>query len=420
MFEVWVIIELSIMTRQGVKTMDKNIKAELVALKHEIVTNLKNIEGLVTNIDNKIQEEDEIACLAKCSRLTELLDRCSRIKWAPDADTREVTGLTTCVSAISKLMSTTHADRYLASAAAVIKMSRQMDALGTSAPPAAETMWETISPGIGESIKEFINHHDGVKPVPVQVDHNNITDMLIRMNHAINKTEPVIDPAIAASAPAWAKDSDTKTTMQILKEASEWDADAQLLFGRMWNQTAKRRIELLEEGFNEVIELINGYNYYNEQLTIKNRADATALVERYAALDHAKVAVIELLTNFDRVTLNSIATATDDLENFVRYYEWYGRLFKAMEDLANENAQCAQVARSCFRIIDMYIKPKEMQLFDLTIIDASSNTKSTGTIEFMKIPHNKQEAFRTLGYNNYIKDLTRAYAWINQRDAVAE
>jgi hypothetical protein len=208
-------------------------------------------------------------------------------------------------------------------------------------------------------------------------------------------------------APEWAKNSDKKSSTQIWKEAEIWDEDAHMLFGRMWNNTAERRIQLLEESVRDVVEEVKRYNYYNERVTIKSQEDAKALVERYEALETAKSKITDLLLNFDRSTLKSIINDTNNLENFVRYYDWYDRLLKAIEDIAKENTQGTQVARSCFNVLNFYMKPNEMKIWDPMELDTN-----TFTLKPANIPLNKLEDFRKKAYAEYMKDLERAYGWI--------
>ena len=149
-------------------------------------------------------------------------------------------------------------------------------------------------------------------------------------------------------------------------------------------------------------------------MTIKSHEDAQALVNRYAALEDAKGKITDLLLNFDRATLESIKQDQTNLENFVRYYDWHGRLMAAIESLAKENDQCAQVARSCFNVLNFYMKPNEMKIWDPLELD-------TNTFAFKpaKMPADKLELYRKKAYTEYMKDLQRAYDWIKQRDGVA-
>jgi hypothetical protein len=192
--------------------------------------------------------------------------------------------------------------------------------------------------------------------------------------------------------------------------------DAQILFGRMWNNTAERRIKLLEESFRDVAEDIKQYNYYNEHVTIKSRKDAEDLVHRYAALENAKSRITELLLNFDRATLESIQNEKDNLENFVRYYDWHSKLFSAIESFAKENDQCARVAVNCFNILNAYMKSREMMIWDPLLLEFDTNTSEVKPID-MSVEW--LEGYRKKAYSDYMKDLESAFKWIKQQNKTA-
>lgn len=438
--------------------MDKNIKAELSALRNEVLANLKNLEQLVVSIDTKLIEAEEVAVVARSPGLTELLNQCRKVKWSTDANQYDVYAFKSAVERVTKLWTVSEVERSERAFNDLVALLKLIEERVPSNPitNAYEAYWESISPGITEKVQETVEVADQpanatsddastskmlkIDPVSFEVVDqnagaaaNDIIDATKKMyaylstpggitgKNDISEAPPwAKNPQTAEQqilledAPEWAKNSDKKTSTQIWKEAGVWDQDAQLLFGRMWNNTAKRRIELLEESFGDVVEEVKRYNYYNERVTIKSHADAKALVDRYAALEDAKSKITDLLLNFDRATLDSIKQDQANLENFVRYYEWHGRLLAAIESLAKENDQCAQVARSCFNVLNFYMKPNEMKIWDPLEIDPK-----TFTVKPANIPADKLESYRNKAYAEYMKDLKRAYDWIKQREGVA-
>ena len=438
--------------------MDKNIKAELSSLRNEVLANLKNLEQLVVSIDTKLVEAEEVAVVARSPGLTDLLQQCRNVKWSPDANSTTIHNFNRAVERVTELWTVSEVERSERAANDLIALLKTIDERAplNTITNAHEAYWESISPGITEKVQETLEDTDKSAKTASDTDDTSkklkidpITFEVVDQNAEIASTD-IVDAtkkmyaALAApggitgkndireappwaktpqtaeqqilleDAPEWAKNSDKKSSTQIWKEAGVWDEDAQLLFGRMWNNTAKRRIELLEESFGEVVEEVKRYNYYNERVTIKSHEDAQALVNRYAALEDAKGKITDLLLNFDRATLESIKQDQTNLENFVRYYDWHGRLMAAIESLAKENDQCAQVARSRFNVLNFYMKPNEMKIWDPLELD-------TNTFAFKpaKMPADKLELYRKKAYTEYMKDLQRAYDWIKQRDGVA-
>lgn len=83
--------------------MDKNLKAELSALKLEVINGLKGLESLMGKIDTKLAESEEEASLAKCPNLNILLEQCEKIKWDNTTSQYEIDGFKQIVSKVRSL-----------------------------------------------------------------------------------------------------------------------------------------------------------------------------------------------------------------------------------------------------------------------------------------------------------------------------
>lgn len=127
------------------------------------------------------------------------------------------------------------------------------------------------------------------------------------------------------------KNSSDKSIMQIWKEADEWDDYAHELFGRVWNRSKIRRIELLERSLVSSAEIVKGYNYYDRSAKVTSLSEARELLKKFEELETIKSDIQDLLLNFDRTTLESIKDNTTNLESYVKYYDWYNRLMQELE-----------------------------------------------------------------------------------------
>lgn len=413
--------------------MDKNLKAELVALRNEVLTNLKNIENVVGKIDHKLQDEDEIACLLRCPTLDALLQQCKTIKWHPDTVSWKIDTFLRTVKDVEDLMSVSTADRYTDAMVKIIDFSKRLDKRmgGIPGRSPSDEYWDSIEPGTNdravEQLYETKIKEGDIEPPAVAVDDADVKHALDRLNRRLDQREPIYTSdlptdADVSQAPEWARHVDHKSSMQILKEAAEWDDDSQTLFGRMWNRTAQRRVDTMEAVMNEAITHVRSYNYYNERITIKNQDDAKNLVAKYEALELAKLRVIETLQGFDRKTIQEIldsASGTnnvletdareENLENWVRYYDWYLRLVTELETIAKTMPQGAEVALSCMSTLKIISANKELEIWDPMVIDPQ-----TFEMVPMKIPPAKLDAFRQKARSDYLRDLKNAYAWLER------
>lgn len=407
--------------------MDKNIKAELWTLRNEVLTNLKNIEGLVGKIDTKLAEEDETSCLSRCPEIARLLDLCHGLNLHPDTPPSKVLEFRSLVDRVTDRLSIIQVDRYTESMAELLNICKKIDSKVGKLPAESpmEALWESRFPGVREKVEEYLEETDPVlkpKEKPVEVDDKDIKNALDRMNARMDgiekrNTDPAADPDLA---PEWAKDVDQKSGMQIFKEAAEWDEDSQILFGRMWNRTARTRIDLMEQVMADTIDHVRSYNYYNERVTIKNQEEARKLVSKYDDLENAKERVVGLLRDFDRDTIKRILANSqrpssysdqeeEHLENWVLYYDWYARLVCELERVAAEMPQGAPVASSCLSMLKAASADSEMTVLDPKVVDPN-----TFEIVTMKMPADKLDAFRRKAHADYMRDLKRAYDWRNR------
>ena len=394
--------------------MDKNIKAELWTLRNEVITNLKNIEGLVGKIDSKLEEEDTVSCMSRCPDLAKLLDACHSIELHPDTPAKKVKDFQGLVSRITDQLSIIQVDRYAESMAELISICKKID--GKVGPLASESpmeaLWESKFPGVRDKVEEYLEETSfPKKPKPVEIDDKDVKDALDRMNARLAQKDPLYTSSLQPDsdpelAPAWAKDVDSKSSRQIWSEAAEWDDDAHEIFGRLWNQTAERRIQIMDQVLAETIQHVEAYNYYNEQVKIKSKDDLHAPMARYDLLEKAKTEVIAILKDFDPDTIASIIKEKDRSDNWLRWYDWNARLVQALEEIAKQNLQGAQVASSCHSMLGVLSKSKESHVWDPMVIDPA-----TFGLMPMKMPAEKLEAFRRKRQADYMRDLRKAYDW---------
>jgi hypothetical protein len=404
--------------------MDKNLRAELLVLRNEVLTNLEKIKVTVDKIDIKLNEEEEKSWVARCPNISSLLNYSSQVMWHPDAPEHLKTGLASSVAKVTEYLSVSDTEKSAQAMAWVIdavrKLDNKMGNMSGRAP--SEEYWDRISPGTSERAIEQLYEtkiKDGDIRMPANnVDEDEVKKVLDLASKLIKTEEGKTEVVDLNLAPEWAKDVDHKSSIQLLKEAAEWDEDSQILFGRMWNRTAHTRIDLMEQVMAETIDHVRSYNYYNERVTIKNQEEARKLVSRYEDLENAKDRVIGILRNFDRDTIKEIlessrSSVLDDreeyLENWVRYYDWYARLVGELERVATEMPQGSQVASSCLTMLKTSSADREMTVLDPKVVDASTFEYVT-----MKMPADKLEAFRKKAYADYMRDLERAYAWRNK------
>lgn len=404
--------------------MDKNIKAELWTLRNEVMTNLKNIEGLVGKIDTKLAEEDESSCLSRCPEIAKLLEICNTVDLHPNTAEGTVTQFRSLVTRVTERLSIVQIDRYADSMAELINICKKIDSKVGKLPAESpmEALWESRFPGVREQVEEYLEEKDPVtnqRIRPVDLDDQDVKNALDKLNRRLAQRDPIYtsdlpndaDPNLA---PEWAKGVDTKSGQQIWKEAAEWDEDAHMLFGQMWNQTAQRRIDLMEEVIRETIQHVTAYNYYNERVTIKSHNDVKDLMARYQSLEKAKEDVIDILSGFGDI-LKEMIDDKENVGNWLRYYDWNDRMMRALEEVAKLNTQGHQVVSNCNTMMRFLSIPKEKQIWDPMVIDPQ-----TFELVPMNMPIDKLEAYRELSYRNYMRDLERAYAWEAKKKETSE
>ena len=414
------------MTRMEVKTVDKNIKAELWALREEVLTNLKSIETTVNNLDIRLADEDEISCLSRCPELANLLEMCATMELHPKTPIQTVLAFTKLVEHATARLKVATVDRYADSMADLMHLSKRLDSkLGKLVDDSPmEALWENKFPGVLNKVSEYLDEIDApTKAKPVHVDEQDIKNALDRMNQRLTQKDPLylVDRSTdvdLSDVPQWARDINSKSVDQIVKEASEWDDYNQSIFGRMWNRVASRRIAIMEEVMSEVAVSIKSYSYLSERLSVRNIEDAENIYQRYRDLESAKDQVISVLKDFDREPIKRILENTADdrwpgdrpedpenLENWVSYYDWFARLTEELERVANENPQGTPVVSNCLAMLRVLMLEKEPLVF-------------TPVSEFsvpIQMPADKLEIYRKKAQKDYGRDLDRAYAWRNRK-----
>jgi hypothetical protein len=409
-----------------VKTVDKNIKAELWALREEVLTNLKSIETTVNNLDIRLADEDEISCLSRCPELANLLEMCATMELHPKTPIQTVLAFTKLVEHATARLKVATVDRYADSMADLMHLSKRLDSkLGKLVDDSPmEALWENKFPGVLNKVSEYLDEIDApTKAKPVHVDEQDIKNALDRMNQRLTQKDPLylVDRSTdvdLSDVPQWARDINSKSVDQIVKEASEWDDYNQSIFGRMWNRVASRRIAIMEEVMSEVAVSIKSYSYLSERLSVRNIEDAENIYQRYRDLESAKDQVISVLKDFDREPIKRILENTADdrwpgdrpedpenLENWVSYYDWFARLTEELERVANENPQGTPVVSNCLAMLRVLMLEKEPLVF-------------TPVSEFsvpIQMPADKLEIYRKKAQKDYGRDLDRAYAWRNRK-----
>ena len=406
--------------------MDKNIKAELWALREEVLTNLKSIETTVNNLDIRLADEDEISCLSRCPELANLLEMCATMELHPKTPIQTVLAFTKLVEHATARLKVATVDRYADSMADLMHLSKRLDSkLGKLVDDSPmEALWENKFPGVLNKVSEYLDEIDApTKAKPVHVDEQDIKNALDRMNQRLTQKDPLylVDRSTdvdLSDVPQWARDINSKSVDQIVKEASEWDDYNQSIFGRMWNRVASRRIAIMEEVMSEVAVSIKSYSYLSERLSVRNIEDAENIYQRYRDLESAKDQVISVLKDFDREPIKRILENTADdrwpgdrpedpenLENWVSYYDWFARLTEELERVANENPQGTPVVSNCLAMLRVLMLEKEPLVF-------------TPVSEFsvpIQMPADKLEIYRKKAQKDYGRDLDRAYAWRNRK-----
>jgi len=150
----------------GGKNVDKNIKAELESLRNEVVANLKNIEGLVGQIDTKLAEEETTSCLSRCPEIAQLLEICKTVKLHPETNNKTSDRFEILVNNVYEQMNAIAVDRYTKGMADLISVVKTMDSkigkLAGTSP--MEEYWENKFPGVRETVEQFLEEDGAVKP----------------------------------------------------------------------------------------------------------------------------------------------------------------------------------------------------------------------------------------------------------------
>lgn len=405
--------------------MDRNIKAELWALREEVLTNLKNIETTVNNLDIRLADEDEISCLSRCPELANLLEMCSTVELHPETPIQTVLAFTKLVEHATARLTVIQADRYADFMADLIHMCRRTDSKLGKLPEESpmEALWESKFPGVQQKVEQYLEDPESApKSDPVEVDANDVKDLLSRINQRLSQREPLYLSDLPADvdrsdAPEWARNVDSKTGDQIVKEASEWDEDSQSLFGRMWNRMASKRIAIMEEIMSEVAVSIKSYSC--ESSVVRNINDAENIYQRYRDLEKVKDRVISVLKDFDREPINRILENTADdrwsgdrpedpenLENWASYYDWLAKLTGELERISSEIPEGHPVVYNCLSMLRASMLDQEPMVF-------TPMTLAPGSVfpVPIKMPADKLELYRKKAQKDYLCDLDRAYAW---------
>jgi len=394
--------------------MDRNMKAELQSLRDEVLANLGNIKDLVGKIDTRLDAEEEVSCLTRCPKLADLLKICQEVSLHPGTDPNQERKFRDLSTQIQRKMSDIAVDRYQQGMAQVLQVVNALDAkLGkVRGEGEIERYWEEQFPGVRDTVEQFLEDNGAVKAPKPAADDEEVREILAiaqRMNTA--KTEQP-DPEPEAEAPAWARDVESKSSRQIWQEAAEWDEDAQMLFGGMWNSQAERRISILKQVLAAVGEQVQGYNYYNDTVRIKNRDDLARLTRRYDDLETAKARVISVLCEWNRNELDAIARDRDRQDNWQRYYTWNRGLVAELERIAQEQPQGAQVASSCMSLLKVLAAEREPEVFDPMELDPV-----TFNFRAMAMPAARLALYRQRAQAQYQRDLEQAYRWAHSSPA---
>lgn len=391
--------------------MDKNLKAELVALRDEVIRNLKNIENVVDDIDTKLKNDDEVAALTKCPKLESLLSQCKNIKWDPSASDWDKRNLENTVKSIEELMSTPLAERYVALCANIVGASRNLDRVMGRMPEKSsmENFWDEVRQKnvhpLDESNKEEVEEENPPLEVKLALD---------RMNLAIKKQEnPQLAEMLANNpegveigfAPEWAKNVGTKNMGQILKEASEWDELSQDTFIKMWNSNKKRRIAVLKEALEDVVIMIKSISYQN-QSAVTSLDDANRVANIYKTIDQYKTSIIDLIQTHNTSELADILEHDND-DNFIKYYDWLSSLSTKLATFHDATPIFYKniLTDRCGSILSLAIVEHEKRVPEGVIFDKDK-------FDFVPMPPDQKASYEKVAYNNYIKDLEQAYKWV--------
>jgi hypothetical protein len=393
--------------------VDKNLKAELLALRNEMLANLKNIEDVVGKIDTKLQDEDASSCLSRCPEIGSLLDQCRNVRWHPETENRQIYNFNKTVDRIHELLSVVQVERYTDAMAAIVNIARRMDKEMGKMPAktAMETYWDSIRPGATdehvERLYETKIKEGDIKAPSVPADDAGVKDALNKLSDILHNDEvSTIDTALA---PEWAKDIDNKSMKQILKEASAWDEMAHELFVTMWNNIADRRVKLVNEALQMVAGEIARYNHHFK-ISVNNIDEAKAVMDQYADLDEFKKNLISMVTGYEPDVLARIGSEKNS-DNFVRFYDWMRGLMQAVANAETGGDTRKQDIRGrAVSTLRALLQQHEYDVYECKIIDPQ-------TFDFKVLTDAQISSYRSVAYNKYRKDLESAYAWLAKKKA---
>ena len=393
--------------------MDKNIRAELFSLRNEVLTNLKNIESVVSKIDTKLQEEDNVSCLSRCPEIALLLQQCKKIQWHPDTPEPEKERFNHLVRHIDGVMSTIQADKYADQVADLVKLVKTMD--HRMGPPVTgmtenEKYWERISPGTTDFNLTHLYKDVKLPEVPQET----LEEAKHLLEQKLSEKEPT-EPD-TSQAPAWARDVDSKSMNQIIKDAMVWDEINQQLFVQDWNSTFKTRLDTLQVCLETAaLDILNIKP--PQQMNISNMQDAQNALELFQLFSEVQQKMAVSLREFKDNCQQALQDVEDDCK-FFKYYEYLTNFVSSIPSFRDSMITIKDpgVIDHLFwrytHLVNEAIQEHELTIYEFPfMIDPQ-------TFEPKAVPQPQLAAFKKNRYDKYTKDLKHAYEFIAQQATV--
>lgn len=395
--------------------MDKNIKAELFSLRNEVLTNMKNIETVVSKIDSKLQEEDNVSCLSRCPEIESLLQKCRQVQWHPDTKQQEIDKFMNLVNHIDEIMSTIQAEKYADQVADLVKLINRMDVIKGPVGGLTENekYWEKINPGTTNLQLAHMYRNLKTPEVPPE-SIQEAKQLLEQKLSEKEQSEPDL-----SHAPAWAKNVDNKSIDQIIKDAMVWDEMNQQIFVNMWNSMFAKRLEVLNECLETAaLDILN--TKPPKHLNVTSMEDAQKALELFQKFEEIKQRMVVSLREFTSNCKTTVDAANDD-QKFVKYYEYLSNYVSSIPDekswftdIAIDNGIFQDLSRRFTSLVNAAIQDHEMNIYEEPLIFTKDDT-----FELKQLSNEQIAMFKKNGYDNYTKDLKNAYEFIAKQTATS-
>lgn len=394
--------------------MDKHLKAEILSLRNEVLTNLQNVSQLVEAMDVRLKDDAEVSCLEKCPEIASLLHLCKSIKLHEDNDKEVVARFNNLVETIKEKMNIVQLDKFVDILAYAVKAAG-VDKINE------EKLLESLK---SDQLMSSIN----------EKEEDEIKSALSKIKERIDQISPkksttILDDGAdspATPVPEWATDVVAKDIKTIIKDAAAWDDVSQEYFVKMWNASRKHRIDILFEHLDLVINDINNFKYTGEY-KIESLDDVKQIESIYTRVLQRKTEVINLIN--DRQKLEEIKNIESD-DNFIMFYSWISNLFEKISNLFTFDPA---ITNDSERNVDYMLKNRTLSMIEDAIDrhekeiyrvaheweNVRLEPSNLAEVLLPVVDKNTVDSFIAVSYNNYTKDLKNAYMWNNSKKSTS-